>query len=60
MLRKVAQGTKDITDGVLSHAWEGPYRITRVARLGTYYLENLEGKQLKHLWNVEHLKKYYP
>lgn len=39
--------------------WEGPYMVTRVGHGGAYELENMEGKKLEHLWNAEHLKKYY-
>ncbi|XP_022142669.1 uncharacterized protein LOC111012723 [Momordica charantia] len=57
VLRRVAQNTKETTDGVLGPNWEGSYKVIRVARPGTCYLANSEGKPLKHPWNVEHLKK---
>lgn len=36
VLRKVMIHTKESNAGVLRPNWEGPYRITRVVRLGTY------------------------
>ncbi|GFZ18321.1 hypothetical protein Acr_27g0000600 [Actinidia rufa] len=38
---------------------EGPYKVIKVSRPGTYWLEDLNGKALLHPWNAEHLKKYY-
>ncbi|GFZ06481.1 hypothetical protein Acr_18g0006510 [Actinidia rufa] len=38
---------------------EGPYKVIKVSRPGTYWLEDLDGKALSHPWNAEHLKKYY-
>ena len=44
VLRKVVGAAKNPTWGKLGPNWEGPYRITSVARIGAYYLENLEEK----------------
>lgn len=38
---------------------EGPYQVKEERRLGTYTLTNLEGKQLPHPWNAQHLLIYY-
>ena len=34
--------------GKLGPNWEGPYHITSVARIGAYYLEDLEEKAIPH------------
>ena len=57
VLKKVS--TKDkIT--AFSPNWEGPYRVLSSRRLGTYWLEDMDGRALSHPWNAEHLKIYYP
>ncbi|GFY80993.1 hypothetical protein Acr_01g0008020 [Actinidia rufa] len=43
--------------GKLGPTWEGPYKVIKVSRPGTYWLEDLDGKALSHPWNAEHLKK---
>uniref|UniRef100_A0A2N9JBP4 Reverse transcriptase domain-containing protein n=1 Tax=Fagus sylvatica TaxID=28930 RepID=A0A2N9JBP4_FAGSY len=59
VLRKVTLATKDPTQGKLGPTWEGPYRVVKLHRRGTYHLEKLDGNALPHPWNAEHLKKYY-
>ncbi|GFS43263.1 hypothetical protein Acr_00g0084440 [Actinidia rufa] len=59
VLRKVTLLTKEPNAGKLGLTWEGPYKVVKVSRLGTYWLEDLNGKALLHPWNAEHLKKYY-
>uniref|UniRef100_A0A2N9FF19 Integrase catalytic domain-containing protein n=1 Tax=Fagus sylvatica TaxID=28930 RepID=A0A2N9FF19_FAGSY len=59
VLRKVTLATKDPTQGKLGPTWEGPYRVVKFHRRGTYHLEKLDGEALPHPWNAEHLKKYY-
>ena len=44
MLRKVLGTAKNPAWGKLGSNWEGPYRITLVARICAYYLEDLEAK----------------
>ena len=60
VLRKVILTTKVSRHGKLAAKWEGPYVVTRVSRPGTYYLRMFDGMELMRLWNIEHLKKYYP
>jgi hypothetical protein len=60
VLRKVTLGTKDPSQGKLGPNWEGPYKVVEIRRPGTYHLEDANGRQLPHLWNTEHLRKYYP
>uniref|UniRef100_A0A2N9FU44 Uncharacterized protein n=1 Tax=Fagus sylvatica TaxID=28930 RepID=A0A2N9FU44_FAGSY len=59
VLRKVTLATKDPTQGKLGPTWEGPYRVVKFHRRGTYHLQKLDGDALPHPWNAEHLKKYY-
>ena len=42
MLRKVLGTAKNLAWGKLGPNWEGLYRITFVARIGAYYLEDLD------------------
>ena len=44
VLRKVVGTTKNPSWGKLGPNWEGPYRITSVAGIGAYYLEDLDEK----------------
>ena len=59
VLIKVLGTTKNPAWGKLGPNWEGPYRITSVAGIGVYYLENLDEKAVLHPWNVNNLKRYY-
>ena len=59
MLRKVLGTTKNPTWEKLGPNWEGPYRITSIAGIGAYYLEDLDEKAVLHHWNVNNLKRYY-
>lgn len=44
----------------LSPPWEGPYKITKVVKSGTYLLAYLDGSPVPNAWNAAHLKKFYP
>ena len=59
VLRKVLGNTKNPAQGKLGPNWEGPYRITSVAGVGAYYLEDLDERTILHPWNVNNLKMYY-
>ena len=59
VLRKVLGTTQNPSWGKLGPNWEGPYWITSVTRIGTYYLEDLDEKVVLHPWNVNNLKKCY-
>ena len=59
LLRKVLGTTKNPAWGKLGPNWEGPYRITSVAGIGAYYLEDLDEKAVLHPWNVNNLKRNY-
>ena len=55
VLKAVNQSTKNPNHGKLRPSWEGPYRVIQVTWPGTYWLQTLEGQNLPHPWNVEHL-----
>jgi hypothetical protein len=44
----------------LSPMWEGPFKVTHIARLGSARLETAEGVPVGNLWNIAHLRKFYP
>jgi hypothetical protein len=43
----------------LSPSWEGPFWVTRVCRPGCVRLATEDGEPVPHLWNIEHLCKFY-
>ena len=57
VLQRIFPNTKNPTDGKLAPNWEGPYRVVRCNRPGTYWLEDLEKKPVPRPWHAEHLKK---
>ena len=59
VLRKVVRMAKNLTWGKLGPNWEGPYRITSIAGIGAYYLEELDENVIPHPWNVNNLRCYY-
>ena len=59
VLRKVLGTTKNSAWGKLGPNWEEPYRITLVAGISAYYLEDLDEKIVLHPWNINNLKRYY-
>ena len=59
VLRKALGTTKNPAWRKLWPNWEGPYRITSVAGIGAYYLEDLDEKIVLRPWNVNNLKSYY-
>ena len=59
VLRKVMGAAKNPSWGKLGSNWEGPFRITSVAGIGAYYLEDLDEKAVPCPWNVNNLKRYY-
>ena len=48
VLKKVLGNTKNRAWGKLGHNQEGPYRITSVAGVGAYYLEDLDERTILH------------
>jgi len=59
VLRKVIGTTKNPAWGKLGPNWEGPYHITLVAKIGVYYLKDLEEKVVPCPRNVHNLRIYY-
>ena len=59
VLRKVLGTTKNPIWGKLRPNWEGPYRITSMAGIGAYFLEDLDERVVPRPWNVNNLKMYY-
>ena len=58
-LRKVLGTAKNPAWGKLGPNWEEPYRITSVAGIGAYFLEDLNEHVIPRPWNVNNLKMYY-
>jgi hypothetical protein len=44
----------------LSPMWEGPFKVTHIARPGSARLETVEGVPVGNPWNIAHLQKFYP
>ena len=45
-LQKVSQATRDPAQGKLGPTWDGPYKVIRYLRRGSYYLKDLNGNPL--------------
>ena len=41
VLRKAVGSMRDTNAGKLAQTWDGPYRITAIASVGEYYLEDM-------------------
>jgi hypothetical protein len=39
--------------------WEGPFKVTHIARPGSARLETAEGMPVGNPWNIAHLQKFY-
>ena len=59
VMRKVFENTKELNAGKLGANWEGPYKITRVVKLGVYRLETSRGEAVPRAWNSMHLRRFY-
>ncbi|KAL0677561.1 hypothetical protein Bca4012_005542 [Brassica carinata] len=59
VLRKVFQNTAERNAGKLGANWEGPYKIEKFIRPGSYEIANMQGIKIPRTWNAMHLKKYY-
>ena len=59
VMRKILGSAKNPSWGKLGPNWEDPYRITSVAGIGAYYLEDLDEKAVPRPWNVNNLGRYY-
>ncbi|KAK3025438.1 hypothetical protein RJ639_042164 [Escallonia herrerae] len=59
VLRKLEVSDPKAAVGKLSPNWEGPYKISKVLRPGTYSLETLSGEAIPRTWNADNLRQYY-
>ena len=59
ILKRASLSTMYPTYRKVGPNWKGPYKVINFKRRGTYYLVALDGQMLEHLWNMEHLRKYY-
>jgi len=59
VMQRIVGSMKDQNVRKLAPSWEGPYRVTTVAGMGAYYLEDMEERLLPRPWNISNLKKYY-
>ena len=59
VLRKVLGNARNPAWGKLGPNWKDPYRITSVASIGAYFLEDLDEHVVPRPWNVNNLKRYY-
>ena len=59
VLKKVLDTAKNPTWGKLGPNWEGPYRITSLASIEAYFLEDLDEHVILRPWNVNNLRRYY-
>jgi hypothetical protein len=44
----------------LSSMWEGPFKVTHIARPDSARLETAESLPVGNPWNIAHLRKFYP
>ncbi|XP_057543932.1 uncharacterized protein LOC130823331 [Amaranthus tricolor] len=59
VLRKIEATGKIVEKGKLGAKWDGPFKVTRIIKPGTFELEDMKGKKLPRPWNGDHLKKFY-
>ena len=59
VLRKVLGTAKNLVWGKLGPNWKGSYRITSMAGIKAYFLEDLDERVVPRTWNVNNLKMYY-
>ena len=57
VLWKAIGNMRDMNTGKLALTWEGPYRVTAIAGVGAYYLEDLDERPLPQPWNVYNLEE---
>ena len=52
VLWKAVGNARDVSAGKLAPNWEGQYRVTTIAKVGVYSLEDMEEWPLPRPWNV--------
>lgn len=45
-------------NGKLKSSWEGPYKVIKAVRPGTYELAQLYRTLIKNMWNAAHPRKF--
>lgn len=58
-MRRVVGSMKNPSWEKLGPNWEGSYRVTLIAGMGTCQLEDLDEAVIPRPWNVNNLQKYY-
>ncbi|GAA0155145.1 hypothetical protein LIER_12940 [Lithospermum erythrorhizon] len=59
LVLRLFKASKPKKQDKLNPKWEGPYKIRTVMGPGTYELEMLLGKAIKHTWHGIYVKEYY-
>jgi hypothetical protein len=44
----------------LSAPWEDPFIVMEVVNPSTYRLQWADGQSVPNIWNIEHLRRFYP
>jgi hypothetical protein len=44
----------------LSAPWEGPFIVMEVVSPSTYCLQWADDQGVPNVWNIEHLRRFYP
>jgi hypothetical protein len=44
----------------LSTPWDGPFIVMEVVNPSTYRLQWADGQGVPNVWNIEHLRRFYP
>ena len=57
VLWKAIGNMRDTNTGKLALTWEGPYRVTAIAGVEAYYLEDLDERPLPQPWNIYNLEE---
>jgi hypothetical protein len=57
VLRRI-QDTKGMHK--LSAPWEGPFIVMEVIGPATYRLQWVDGQGVPNVWNIKHLRRFYP
>ncbi|XP_072066863.1 uncharacterized protein [Arachis hypogaea] len=58
VLRRTEEARQPLSHGKLAKNWEGPFRVSRVLRMGAYQLQTLQGNPMSGNWNISSLKLY--
>ena len=59
VLRKADGKAREINTRKIAPNWEGPYRVTAIARTGMYYLEDMDERPPPRPWSIQNLRRFY-